>query len=166
MKAIKDIFASNPQRTPLPPLTESSLPPFGPPKRSYKTSPEKTLKPAIPQPQKPSPLAPRTIPSILQPLGQTRPDQFCWGLFGLVMNNGWPSPLWLSTTAAPLNWPWHRAIHWPVWMAAWPTSWLTQPKRSISWLQYWKSMDRILVMNIGEKVGIHKVIQCQSVLCG
>ena len=133
MKAIKDIFASNPQRAPLPPLTESLQPPFGPPKRSYWTFPRKKkikkLKPAIPQPpKKPSPLAPRTIPSIPQPLDQTRPDQFCWGLFGLVMNNGWPSPLWLSTTAAPLNWPWHRAIHWPVWMAAWPAGWLPNPR--------------------------------------
>lgn len=85
--------------------------------------------PNLPSPslQKSSPLAPQTRPSIPQPLGQTGQDQFCWGLFSLVMNNGWPSPLWLSSTVAPLNWPWHGAIYWPLWMAAWSNDCLPNP---------------------------------------
>ena len=145
MKAIKDIFASNPQRTPhthTAPLHRELATPFRPPLNKNPTKPpQKKNRPStLPSPSPTN----QTVPSIPQPLGQTRPDQFFWGLFGLVMNNGWPSPLWLSTTAAPLNWPWHRAIHWLVWMAAWLAGWPATNPRDLcddcnigkAWTQY------------------------------
>lgn len=102
----KEILSSSPYR--------KLATPSWPPNKILVNYNEGGDNPAILKPPKSSPLAPQTISSIPLPLGQTRRDQFCWGLFSLVMNNGWPSPLWFSTTVAPLNWPWQRAIHWPV----------------------------------------------------